>query len=290
MEGTDVQLVLITGLSGAGKSQALRFFEDQGHYCVDNLPAALVPKLAELSQNQENPQRRIAICVDARSGDDLKFLPGYLDEVRKLHFNPRVLFLDTDDTVLHQRYLETRRRHPSANAGNIQEGIQLERDLLSSIREQADLVVDTSHLQPSELRERIATMVMHHHGAKTMAVEVLSFGFKFGVPQESNLVLDVRFLPNPFYDDDLKHMTGQDPDVKEFVLNNPEAQEFFKISKNLVKFLLPKYENESKAYLTIAIGCTGGKHRSVAIAHEVSRLIHDLDYDVRLRHRDIDKA
>jgi UPF0042 nucleotide-binding protein len=290
MEKPNIQFILISGLSGAGKSQALRFFEDQGHYCVDNLPAALVPQLAELSQKQETPQYRIAICVDARSGEDLKHLPSYLNDVRQLGFQPKVLFLDADDSVLHQRYLETRRRHPSANAGNIQEGIQLERDLLSPIREQADLLVDTSQLKPSELRERIATMIMHHHGTKAMSVEVLSFGFKYGVPPESNLVLDVRFLPNPFYDDELRDLTGEDPDVKEFVLNNTEAKEFFKISKSLVKYLLPKYEAESKAYLTIAIGCTGGKHRSVAISHEVTRLIHDLDYDVRLRHRDIEKA
>jgi RNase adapter protein RapZ len=281
------RLVVITGMSGAGKSQALRFFEDQGYYCVDNLPAQLVPKFTDISRDSSAVGNRIALGVDARSGDDLRRLPGHLGELRNHDFDTQVLFLDSSDDTLLKRYSETRRPHPIAPHGTIAEGIMLERKRLQPMLDIADMVLDTSDISTSDLRERIATMAAVDHGEHTMAIEVLSFGFKFGLPREANIVLDVRFLPNPYWDEDLRPLNGMDPEVRDFVTSNPQAKEFFKHSKAMLKYLIPQYEAEPKAYLTIAIGCTGGKHRSVAMAHEVLRLLRDMHYDARLRHRDI---
>jgi len=281
--------VIITGLSGAGKTLALRFFEDQGHYCVDNLPATLVPKLTELISQSDPPRKRTAVCVDARSGNDLMLLPNYVDEVRKLGFKTEILFLEASNELINRQYSESRRRHPLAEQGGIEEGIRRECELLSPIREQADLILDTSTMNGSELRERIASMVTNPTGSHKMVVEVVSFGFKYGPPKEANLLLDVRFLPNPFYDEDLRPLTGNDPDVRDFVLNNDKARDFFHHAKGMLKYLMPQYEAEPKAYLTIAVGCTGGRHRSVAMAQEMLWLLRDLKYDVRIRHRDIER-
>lgn len=283
------RLVIITGMSGSGKTQAIRFFEDQGYYCVDNLPAELIPKIADLSSESGTVGNRIAACVDARSGDDLQNLPGHLAELRTQGFDYQVLFLDSSDDTLHKRYSETRRPHPVSRHGTIEEGIAHERALLRPMRDIADLILDTSELKPTELRERIATMASTDHGKHQMVVEVLSFGFKYGVPLEANIVLDVRFLPNPYWDEDLRPLTGMDPEVSDYVTNNDQAREFFKHSKAMLKYLIPRYEAEPKSYLTIAIGCTGGRHRSVAMAHEVLRLLRDMQYDARLRHRDMGK-
>ncbi len=283
------KLVIITGMSGAGKTLALRFFEDQGHYCIDNLPATLVPKLAELISDSDSPKKRTAVCVDARSGNDLTQLPGYVDEVRKLGFKAQILFLEASNEVLHRRYSESRRRHPTAEKGGIEEGIRREWEMLAPIRGEADLILDTSTMSASDLRERIASMVSNPAGSHKMIVEVVSFGFKYGNPKEANLLMDVRFLPNPYYDEDLRQLTGNDADVREYVLNNDKAREFFGHAKGMLKYLMPQYEAEPKAYLTIAIGCTGGRHRSVAMAQEVLWLLRDMAYDVRIRHRDIDQ-
>lgn len=282
-------LVLVTGMSGAGKTQAIRFFEDQGFYCVDNLPAELVPSVVDLSNDSGSVGNKIAVCVDARSGAALKKLPGHLHDLRRDGFEIQILFLDSSDDTLHKRFSETRRPHPVSRHGTIESGIAQERSLLEPLREIADLILDTSNIQPTELRERIAAMAVADHGGHNMVVEVLSFGFKHGVPLEANIVLDVRFLPNPYWDEDLRPLTGMDPEVSDFVTNNDEAKEFFKHSKAMLKYLIPRYESEPKSYLTIAIGCTGGRHRSVAMAHEVLRLLRDMQYDARLRHRDLNK-
>ena len=283
------RLVVITGMSGAGKSQALRFFEDQGYYSIDNLPAQLAPQFVELSRDSESIGDRFAVCVDARSGSALLKLPSHLAALRNSGMEVQVLFLDSSDDTLHKRYSETRRPHPISPHGTIEAGIQRERDLLQPLRDISDLTLDTSDLTPSEFRERIAAMATRDRGEHKMVVEVLSFGFKYGVPREANIVLDVRFLPNPYWDEDLRPLTGMDPEVREFVVNNDEAREFFKHSKAMLKYLMPRYEAEPKAYLTIAIGCTGGRHRSVAMSHEVLRLMRDMQYDARLRHRDVNR-
>lgn len=283
------RLVLITGMSGAGKSQALRFFEDQGFYCIDNLPAQLVPKFVELSRDSDSVGDRFAVCVDARSGSALLKLPSHLAALRNSGMEVHVLFLDSTDDTLHKRYSETRRRHPVSPQGTIDSGIGRERDLLQPLRDISDFTLDTSDLSLSDLRERLSAMATRDRGEHKMVVEVLSFGFKYGVPREANIVLDVRFLPNPYWDEDLRPLTGMDPEVRDFVVNNEEAREFFRHSKAMLKYLMPRYEAEPKAYLTIAIGCTGGRHRSVAMAHEVLRLMRDMQYDARLRHRDVNR-
>lgn len=286
---TSPRFVLVTGLSGAGKSQALRFFEDFGLFCVDNLPAPLIPTIAELRLESESSPDKIAVCVDARSGEDLEKLPGYLDMIAEMGFRPMTLFLESSDEVLHRRYSESRRRHPASPTGSIEEGIQRERRLLAAIKERADLVVDTSTTSTADLRERISTMFADRESDNAMTISVMSFGFKYGVPQEADLVFDMRFLPNPYYEDDLRQLTGSDPEVREFVVNTQGAQEFLTSLSNMLKALLPRYAAEPKSYLTVALGCTGGRHRSVAMAREVHRLLRDLQYEARLRDRDIDR-
>jgi UPF0042 nucleotide-binding protein len=281
------RFVIVTGLSGAGKGQALRFLEDLGYYCVDNLPAQLIPNFADLLCATNTTHAKIAVCLDSRAGQELQTLPAHLDAVRERGIRPEVLYLESNDKVLVRRYSETRRRHPLAPAGSIEEGIAQERALLEPVRARADLVLDTSSTSVSELRERIAAAFLGERPAQGMFVTVMSFGFKYGVPAEADLVFDARFLPNPFYDAELRPRTGEDPDVREFVLANKDGAEFLERIKGLLKFLVPRYAAEPKTYLTIAVGCTGGQHRSVAIAHDIGIFLRGLKYDVRLRHRDI---
>ena len=280
------RFVLVTGLSGAGKSQALKFLEDLGYYCVDNLPPALVPTIAELTLSEDSSRTRVAVCVDARGGDDLTNLPAYLDAASQKGVRPETLFLESSDAVLLRRYSESRRRHPASLDGTVEEGIQRERDLLAPIRAKANLILDTSTTSVGQLRERVAAVFGGVRTAKEMLVGVMSFGFKFGVPQEADIVLDCRFLPNPFYEKDLSPLTGEDTRVAAFALDNPEGKEFLAKSKDLLAYLLPKYEREPKSYLTIAVGCTGGKHRSVAVARELFAYIQEMQWPVTLRHRD----
>ena len=281
------RFVLVTGLSGAGKGQALRFLEDLGYYCVDNLPVQLISTFADLVAHGGPQHSRIAICVDARAREGLLQAPAYLDEVQELGLHPDVLFLDSSDKTLLQRYSESRRRHPSSPTGSIEEGIRRERELLEPLRGRADLIIDTSATSVQELRERIATVFRGGKASHQLVITVLSFGFKYGVPQESDLLFDVRFLPNPHYDAELKTHTGNEPDVRDFVLDNDDARQFFERVRGLLKFLLPCYSAEPKSYLTIGVGCTGGRHRSVAVAHELALFLRELKYDARLRHRDV---
>lgn len=317
------RFVLVTGLSGAGKSQALHFLEDIGYYCVDNLPAALLPAFAEYalgvsgvspqalrqahiargaafaSSRPSNPgepasdrgsarRRRFAVCVDARGGEDLARFPAHLQALSESDVHPETLFLDSADHVLIHRYSESRRRHPLLRAGSIEEAIRRERELLEPMRARADLVLDTSALSLVELRERIAGAFLGKRAARQMLVTVLSFGFKHGLPPEADLVLDVRFLPNPHYDTDLRGRTGTDPEVRDYALANADGREFIDRARKLLKFLIPRYAAEPKSYLTVAVGCTGGRHRSVAVAHELAVFVRDLGFDTRLRHRDLE--
>lgn len=281
------RFVLVTGLSGAGKSRTLEVFEDLGYKCVDNLPAALVPTFAQLVLGQAAPRSRYAVCVDARAGSDLQHLPRYLDMASEAGITAEVLFLDSSDEVLLHRYQESRRPHPCSPAGSVEQGIREERRLLEAIRDRADKVVDTSHLSVAELRDIISATFASARTRAGLVITVLTFGFKHGIPPESDLVFDVRFLPNPHYDEELRPLTGIDTDVRDYVLRNETAEAFLKHLKSFLKFVVPQYEREKKSYLTVAIGCTGGRHRSVAIAHEVAMLLRDLKYDARIRHRDI---
>lgn len=281
--GEPQRFVLVTGLSGAGKGQALRFLEDLGYYCVDNLPPALVPTIADLAKSR----KKVAICVDVRGGDDLLNLPAYLDESAEKGVRPETLFLESSDAVLVRRYSESRRKHPATPDGTVEDGIQRERDLLAPIRARAGLILDTSTTSVGQLRERIAAVFGGERTSKEMLIGVMSFGFKFGVPQEADLVLDVRFLPNPFYELELRSFSGEEPRVAAFVLDNAEGRQFLEKVKDLLAFLLPKYSQEPKSYLTIAVGCTGGRHRSVAVAKELLSYIREMQWPATLRHRDI---
>lgn len=283
------RFVLITGLSGAGKTKALRLFEDRGYYCVDNLPAALVATFAELVAHAESPQPRVAVCVDARTGEDLINLPDYLERVAALGFRPETIYLDTSDEVLHRRYSESRRPHPSSPTGSIHEGIRHERMLLDPIREQADVVIDTSSTTLSDLSERIELIALKDDEKQGMTIGVLSFGYKHGLPKEADLVLDVRFLPNPHYDRELRPLDGREARVRDYVLGNEIAREFLDHAAALLKFLVPHYEQEPKSYLTIAVGCTGGRHRSVAVAESIATQLRGMLYEVTLRHRDLEE-
>jgi UPF0042 nucleotide-binding protein len=282
------RFVLVTGLSGAGKSQALRFLEDLGFYCVDNLPPALIPTLADLVITPAHPQRRIAVCVDARASEDLQNLPAYLDEVAERGVRPDAVFLDSSDDVIIRRYSETRRRHPNASGADVEAGIARERELLAPMRARADLIIDTSAISVAELRQRIEEMFREPAHERELLVTVMSFGFKNGLPPAADLVFDVRFLPNPHYVDALRPRTGVDPDVRDYVMDNEDARAFVTHLEHLLEFLLPRYRAELKSYLTVAIGCTGGRHRSVAVSSRLARFIRELGFDVRLRHRDVD--
>jgi UPF0042 nucleotide-binding protein len=281
---SDGRFVLVTGMSGAGKSQALKFLEDLGYYCVDNLPPALLPKLAELAQGSE--RRGVAVCVDARGGDDLGTLPARLEEAREAGAQTQVLYLEASDASLVKRYSESRRRHPIARTGSVQEAISRERELLLPMRERADMVIDTSATSLNDFRDRLVDAFGGEAGGRGMSVTVMSFGFKHGVPPEADLVFDVRFLPNPHYVDALRPLTGLDAQVRAYVVDNDEAAGFLERLTALLAYLLPRYEKEPKSYLTIAVGCTGGRHRSVAVAQAVAEFLRGQGRMATLRHRD----
>ena len=281
------QFVVLTGLSGSGKTLALNYFEDLDYYCVDNLPVSLVPTLAELAMGSKGPNNPIAVCVDARAGDELQNLPAHLDQVEELGFYLYIIFLESSDEVLKRRYSVSRRRHPASPAGSTEEGISIERKLLAPIRLRADLVVDTSAISVQELRDRITERFAGGLADRTMAISIISFGFKYGIPQEADLVLDARFLPNPYYEASLRKLPGTKDEVREFVLESDSAQAFLDHLRNFLAFLIPQYAAEPKSYLTIAVGCTGGRHRSVVIAGEISRMISDMGRTARIHHRDV---
>ncbi len=285
-----LRFVVVTGLSGAGKSKALHMLEDLGYFCVDNLPAELVPTFAELVSREPSTHPRVALCVDARSGKDLVRLPAYLDGVQEHGVRPEVLFLDSDTNTLVKRYSESRRPHPLARGTSLDAAIEAERQQLDPVRARADLLLDTSDLSLAALRERVSDVFSGGRDEEDMAITIMSFGFKYGVPQEADVVFDVRFLPNPFYDEELRDRTGTEPDVRDYVLKNDDAQEFMRKGRSMLEFLIPRYAAEPKTYLTIAVGCTGGQHRSVAVAHEIAVFLRTIHPNLRLRHRDITRV
>ncbi|WP_338863504.1 RNase adapter RapZ [Myxococcus stipitatus] len=280
------QLVVITGMSGSGKSTAIRALEDSGFFCIDNLPVVLLPKLTELAGGGNI--ERMALVVDAREGVFLKEAPRILDEVRRAGHHVEVLFLDSSDDSLIRRFSETRRRHPLAPTGTVADGIQAERAALRDLREIADQVIDSSVLNVHDLK-RMVQARFSPEPAKGPSLSVMSFGYRYGVPPQADLVLDVRFLPNPYFVPELKGLTGKVPKVAAYVLDREETQQFLEKVEDLCRFLFPRYQKEGKAYLTVALGCTGGKHRSVAIAAELTRRLSDENTRVQLWDRDIEK-
>ena len=286
-----MRLVIVTGLSGAGKSTALKMLEDARYFCVDNLPIPLVGKFVSLmSGSQEEDVQNAAIGIDARSGKALEELEVVLDKLKAEGHTFEILFLDAEDKVLVKRYKESRRSHPLALNGRVDDGIRQERQKTEFLRKRADYIIDTTHLLTRELKKELNNIFVDNGKFSNMMISVLSFGFKYGIPADADLVFDVRFLPNPYYVDELRPMTGLDDSVFNYVMDNETAKRFMGKLEDMVNFLIPNYVQEGKTSLVIAIGCTGGKHRSVTIARELySRLIKNNEYGFRLEHRDVEK-
>ena len=283
------QVVILTGVSGSGKTTALRALEDAGFYCIDNLPIVLLDRLLDLSGHTAGEVSRIATVVDARDTRFLGEAPRVIADLRQRGVDLKVVFFDCADEVLVRRYSETRRRHPLAgDGGTVLEGIAAERRALESLRAMADEVVDSTNLNVHDLKRTVGRRFTHGEGAR-LGVTVVSFGFRYGIPSHADLVLDVRFLPNPYFDPALRPYTGLEAKVRDYVLGQADAQDFLARLGDFAGFLLPRYRGEGKSYLTIAIGCTGGKHRSVAIAGELARRLEASGQAVRLWHRDVEK-
>jgi RNase adapter protein RapZ len=286
---SEVDLVVITGYSGAGKSEAIAAFEDSGYFCVDNLPPRMIASLGELFQHDGSGVRRAAVVSDVRGGDYFAELLAVLDDLAASGLDPTVLFLEADEGTLVDRFKETRRRHPMAPDGRVVEGIRAERAVLGPLRERADLVVDTSGFSGAMLRREVASELLGSRDISKLALTILTFGFKNGPPRDADLVLDVRFLPNPHYREDLRPLTGLDPKVVEHVEAGDLAREFYDRLLPLLDFLLPAYVAEGKAHLSVAIGCTGGRHRSITVADRIARYLDGRDdVSVRVVHRDVE--
>ncbi|MER3500257.1 MAG: hypothetical protein IMHGJWDQ_002193 [Candidatus Fervidibacter sp.] len=280
-------ILVITGMSGAGKTLALHALEDAGYFCVDNLPPRLLPTLVELCTQSRQPIAKVALVADVRGGEFFRDLTNAIHQLRSSNYEVRVFFLEASDEILVQRYKETRRRHPlSTNGRDLLQAIQMEREQLAEIRTIADEVIDTSGLTPQQLRNEILQRLQLGDGT-TMQVKVVSFGFKYGLPVDADLVFDVRFLSNPNYDANLRPLTGLDEAVKRFLLEQRETQEFLQRLQDLLAFTLPLYRREGKAYLTIAIGCTGGRHRSVALAEAIADFVRTQGFPCTVQHRDL---
>lgn len=284
-QGDNKQIVIITGLAGAGKTTAVRALEDGGFFCIDNLPVVLLPKVAELAGGHI---ARLAVVIDAREGVYLKDAPRMIDEVRRLGHQVDVLFLDSSDDALIRRFSETRRRHPLAPDGSVPEGIRRERELLKDLRELADQLIDSSALNVHDLK-RLVQGRFSPEPSTSPSLSVMSFGYRYGVPPQADLVFDCRFLPNPYFIPELKGLTGVDPRVSSYVMDREETRQFMDKLVDLCEFLFPRYQKEGKAYLTVALGCTGGKHRSVALAHELQRRLAGSQARVQLWDRDVGK-
>lgn len=285
---TDTQLVIITGMSGAGKTVAIQSFEDLGFFCVDNLPPTLLPKFLELMKESGTKMNKVALVMDLRGREFFDSLFKALDDLAETSWvAPQVLFLDADDSTLVRRYKETRRSHPLAPSGLPLEGIRLERELLEELKGRSQTIYKTTDMKPKELREKI--LEEFSENKKTIfTVNVMSFGFKHGIPIDADLVFDVRFLPNPHYIEHMRPKTGLDEDVSTYVLKWNETTKFLEKVTDLLSFMLPHYKREGKAQLIIAIGCTGGQHRSVALAEHIAKFFEN-DYHTRVTHRDIEK-
>ena len=287
-----MRFVIVTGMSGAGKSTALRFLEDAEYFCVDNLPVMLIEKFSMLCLNAEDSDiTNFAIVVDIRSGLALDGIEDVLLRAGKIGIRYEILFLEASDDMLMKRYQETRRTHPlSGPEGRIEDGIAAERRKLAFLKNRADYVIDTSNLLTRDLKQRIDTIFVKDRSYKGLYITILSFGFKYGIPADSDLVFDVRFLPNPFYVKELKNLTGNDAEVVEFLQKVPQTAEFLDKLEDMIRFLVPNYIAEGKHQLIISVGCTGGQHRSVALANAVyKRLSKNSEYGIRIEHRDLEK-
>ena len=286
-----MRLVIVTGMSGAGKSTALKMLEDMGYFCVDNLPVPLIPKFAELLAVPGTEMNKAALGVDIRSGQSFQELANVLKELDEGGCKYEILYLESSDDVLVKRYKETRRFHPLAGSdGRVEDGLKKERELLGFLKKKANYLVDTSHMLTRELKAELNKIFVQNKEYKNLYITVLSFGFKYGIPNDADLVFDVRFLPNPYYIEELRPMSGNDKPVRDYVMNNDIAKQFLTKLTDMVEFLIPNYISEGNTQLVIGIGCTGGKHRSVTLANELYEALEKTEsYGVRIEHRDIGK-
>jgi UPF0042 nucleotide-binding protein len=283
-----LQLVVVTGLSGSGKSTAIRVLEDLGFYCIDNLPVALIPRFVELWESSREEVRRVALGIDVRERLFLEAFPRIFEELRGSNVALEVLYLEASDEVLTRRFSETRRPHPAAGGGSLADGIRREREMLRGLREVADRLIDTSALTVHELRT-VLHEVIERAEPGTMTISLVSFGYKYGLPSDADLALDCRFLPNPFFVEELRSKTGTDAAVADYVLRREETQNFLRRLLDLLEFTLPRYQREGKSYLTIALGCTGGRHRSIVLVEELKRVLVERGHRVLVRHRDAER-
>lgn len=286
-----MRFVVVTGMSGGGKRTALKMLEDAGYYCVDNLPVSLVCKFAELITMPGSEITKVALGLDVRADQSFEDATKVLQELKEQNYNVEILFMEAGDNILIKRYKESRRVHPLAVEGRIEDGVRQERRVLHKIRCQADYVIDTTSLLTRELKVELDRIFVNNEEYNSLMVTVMSFGFKNGIPADADLVFDVRFLPNPFYIDELKHKTGNDREVQDYVMGFEESHTFMDKLVDMVQFLIPNYVKEGKYRLVIAIGCTGGKHRSVTLANNLfMRLREGGGYGVTLHHRDVNNA
>jgi len=284
-----VEFLIITGMSGAGKSLCVKYFEDIGYFCVDNLPPSLVPKFAEICLQGQNKMDRIALIMDIRGGSMFLDLFPALESLAAYGISYKILFLEAQDNVLVKRFKETRRMHPLSPEGRILDGIREERRILQPVKEKAHYIIGTSNLTPRQLKQEIHNLFVEGTPFSGLIISIISFGFKYGVPIDCDLVFDVRFIPNPYYIDSLKNLTGNDEEVSEYVMSFHESRVFLTKIVDLLDFLIPNYVKEGKNQLVIGIGCTGGKHRSVTIANQLFDILKAKNSSVVLEHRDIDK-
>ena len=283
-----MRFVIVSGMSGAGKSTALNMLEDMGFFCVDNLPVALLPSFGQIAFDRKVEVNQVAVTVDIRNGDQLQGLTNQLEVLYERGIKYEILFLDADEKTLVKRYKETRRTHPLAREDRIETGIQRERKMVSFIREKADYIIDTTSLLTRELKQELEKIYVNEEHYSNFIVTILSFGFKYGIPADADLVFDVRFLPNPYYDPELRPLTGNDAAIQQYVTRSGDAQIFLDKLEDMLEFLIPHYIDEGKYHLVVGIGCTGGKHRSVTIANGIYKRLKNLPYSVRIEHRDIE--
>ena len=282
-----MRLVVVTGMSGSGKSTVMKMLEDSGYYCVDNLPVKLIDKFIDLVSEKNTELSKVAMGIDARSDLPFEEVEKTLSELRSQKLRIEILFLEADDRVLLKRYKESRRLHPLSFDGSVEEGIEKERKLLEGIKKLSDYVIDTSNLLTRELKEEVDRIFVEGKQYNSLMVNIVSFGFKNGIPQDADLVFDVRFLPNPFYVDSLKNLTGLDSAVQDYVMGYKEASEFLDMLENMLRFLIPNYVKEGKYQLVVAIGCTGGHHRSVTLANQLYERLKGGECGITIKHRDV---
>lgn len=285
-----MRFVIVTGMSGAGKSTALKMLEDAGYFCVDNLPVMLMTSFAKMAYDEENDVEKVAVGIDVRSGREaFSQLKQRLNDIKEAGYEYEILFLDSNDQVLLRRYKETRRNHPLGRNSRIETGIKQERELLNFVKKESTYILDTSTMLTRELKRELDKIFVEDVKYRNIFVTILSFGFKYGIPGDSDLVFDVRFLPNPYYIPELKRLTGNDKEVQDYVMQNENAQIFLDKLVSMCEFLIPQYQDEGKYQLVISIGCTGGKHRSVTLANELYQALKEHNISVKREHRDIEK-